>query len=95
MAIVYSTCFECGARYSGRAGHCKGGIHPGCHRTFSSDSSFNAHLVSKVTAGCLDPETVTTKDGRRLLFWNETRQLWQGEPRPDHLNHQAESDIPQ
>jgi hypothetical protein len=73
MSNIATTCTTCGARYGGRAGHCSA-----CHRTFSSDSGFDRHLISRVTAGCHDPATVMTKgdDPRPVFEWDGARQLW-------------------
>ena len=51
------TCPECAASYPGSGGgHCRGGRYGGCCRTFTSDSSFDAHRIGRhgVDRGCLD-----------------------------------------
>lgn len=68
---VKSRCGQCGGTYGGNAGHCKG-----CHQTFSSDSAFDRHLISRVTAGCHDPATVVDKQDRPVLVYDEGRELW-------------------
>lgn len=73
-----SSCSNCEASYSGNAGHCAA-----CHRTFTSDSAFDRHFASLVTAGCRDPATVFDKKGRPKLEWNESRQMWQCPGRGD------------
>lgn len=41
-----STCPECGIEYSPNGGgHCRGGAYGGCCRTFTSDSSADAHRI--------------------------------------------------
>jgi hypothetical protein len=68
---VRTTCRHCGASFGGRAAHC-----PTCHETFSSDSGFDRHLVSRVTAGCLDPATQLDKHERPVFTRDAHRNLW-------------------
>lgn len=68
---IRTSCTDCGAQYGGNAGHCKA-----CHRTFSSDSAFDKHLVSRVTAGCHDPATLRDKHERQVLTYDPERGLW-------------------
>jgi hypothetical protein len=68
---IRSTCNTCGATYGGNAGHCKG-----CHHTFSSDSAFDKHLISRVTAGCHDPATLLDKQDRPVFAYHPERHLW-------------------
>jgi len=69
---IQTSCRDCGAEYGGNAGHCKA-----CHRTFGSDSAFDRHLLSLLTAGCHhDLAALRTKAGNPILQWNDRRQLW-------------------
>lgn len=73
MSNIRTSCHHCGAEYGGNAGHCSA-----CHRTFSGDSAFDRHLVSRVTAGCHDPATLLDKHDppRQVFTWDGRRQLW-------------------
>lgn len=68
---IRTSCQHCGAHYGGRAAHC-----PTCHETFSGDSAFDRHLVSRVTAGCHQPATLLDKHDRQVFTRDHRRQLW-------------------
>lgn len=60
-------CTECSAEWGGeKAGHCTR-----CHRTFSTDKNFDAHLVIEKgpgvfkVVGCVDPLSLLREDGTR------------------------------
>ncbi len=62
------TCGGCGGRWTGlTACHCSG---KNCHRTFTSLSAFDLHRSGSHARGtrhCLDPATVLSQTGERLL----------------------------
>jgi hypothetical protein len=60
---------QCGRQWAGgRPAHCAG-----CHRTFSSDSAFDLHLIAPPQFGpppfetCRDPASLTKGDGTPRL----------------------------
>lgn len=66
-------CGGCGASWTPLgAAHCSA-----CHATFSTSRLFDLHRVAKGERGtCLDPDTVTNRNGQRLLFWRDG--MWRG-----------------
>ncbi len=70
---VTTACRTCGAKFGGNAAHCSA-----CHQTFSGDTAFDRHLISRVTAGCHDPGQLLDKhDPPRYVFrWDSKRLLW-------------------
>lgn len=59
------SCGGCPSTWTGEGrAHCSK-----CHRLFSSASTFDQHRSMSGPHGtCVDPETLTNKDGARLLF---------------------------
>lgn len=69
------TCGGCAVEWSGLAvAHCGA-----CHRTFASVRLFDIHRSPVGKHGsCRNPERVTDRDGKRVLFWRDG--LWRGRP---------------
>lgn len=48
-----------------------------CHNLFSAVSLFDKHRHARgERGGCLDPATVTSREGERLMFYREG--MWRG-----------------
>lgn len=71
------SCSGCQARWSGAGrAHCSV-----CHRLFSTASKFDLHRTARgERGGCLDPATVTSRSGDRLLFFRDG--MWRGPEMP-------------
>lgn len=72
-AATRYSCGRCPATWTGQSrAHCSG-----CHRTFSSVGTFDAHRSAAGGRGeCLDPASVTNRAGEQVLF--ERDGIWSG-----------------
>jgi hypothetical protein len=71
--VVRISCGGCATKWTGEGrAHCSK-----CHRLFSSVSTFDQHRSMAGPHGtCVDPETATSKDGTRQLFFRNG--MWCG-----------------
>lgn len=87
-----NTCSGCGARWTGLTmAHCAA---PGCHATFSSAASFDAH---RVNGQCQDPASLRVEKGPRAgeaRFRQDDRGVWvDNRPRPEFYHDRGECDF--
>lgn len=71
-------CRQCGAPYGGsdgEGGHC---THPGCHRSFSSNSSFDAHFVGYERRHIDVTTTEGWRQNRKGYWTNAKENVWHG-----------------
>lgn len=71
------TCARCDARWGGLVvAHCGS-----CHRTFSTARLFDLHRHARgELGGCLEPATVTSRSGERIMFFRDG--MWRNPEMP-------------